>query len=500
MWLHVPRKFCPSSPASPALTSPSSSLCHALARSATWRGKSLPPKSWRRALRTALSTTRLSGLTCEPSILGRGVEKWIRSLADSPARTSATPAKGRASTKALTPVFGGICSESFAAFDRRSLLWRTSALSLFGECDEFLGTWPKRGFLVRGMCFRCKRSAGRRFASGSFSWPTPDCNRGTYSGGEFGLNLREAAELWPTANATDGTKAPSCFAGGNLSLPEAAKIWPSPNNGEALRGSDAQADRQGGMTLTGASSLWASPSSSMPNDVESPESWLARAAEVEAKHSNGNGMGMPIAVQAMLWATPAARDYRSPNLEPYRNRGGASKGEQLVNQVAFWGGAATDANRSAELVGEPRGGRRRKHKQGRPKDQGETLERTGADVGESAGDGRQAGSDRGSGDGAAASPVEVIAGTRAGVVQVPYWPPGPADRDGWERVLAARPELAPATTQSAIRGMAARSAFGLGVARADQLRGLGNLVVPIQGAFALATLWRRLFGEELMEA
>jgi hypothetical protein len=32
--------------------------------------------------------------------------------------------------------------------------------------------------------------------------------------------------------------------------------------------------------------------------------------------------------------TPAARDYRTPNLHPYASRGGKTKGEQLANQVA----------------------------------------------------------------------------------------------------------------------------------------------------------------------
>jgi hypothetical protein len=35
------------------------------------------------------------------------------------------------------------------------------------------------------------------------------------------------------------------------------------------------------------------------------------------------------------WATPAARDWRAPNLRTYAERGGGAKGEQLPNQVAF---------------------------------------------------------------------------------------------------------------------------------------------------------------------
>lgn len=46
----------------------------------------------------------------------------------------------------------------------------------------------------------------------------------------------------------------------------------------------------------------------------------ARALPTSAKDSTG-------------WATPAARDWRYPNLKSYGDRGGGKKGEQLNNQV-----------------------------------------------------------------------------------------------------------------------------------------------------------------------
>jgi hypothetical protein len=36
------------------------------------------------------------------------------------------------------------------------------------------------------------------------------------------------------------------------------------------------------------------------------------------------------------WATPATRDYRTPNHQTYAERGGEAKGEQLNNQVAHF--------------------------------------------------------------------------------------------------------------------------------------------------------------------
>lgn len=70
------------------------------------------------------------------------------------------------------------------------------------------------------------------------------------------------------------------------------------------------------------------------------------------------------------------------------------------------------------------------------------------------------------------------------------FPPGPADRDAWREIIEDRPDLAPAIEYE-IRGMASRIAGGIDFARPDQLRSLGNLVVPMQAALALLILLDR---------
>ena len=82
------------------------------------------------------------------------------------------------------------------------------------------------------------------------------------------------------------------------------------------------------------------------------------------------------------------------------------------------------------------------------------------------------------------------------------WPPGPADRAGWARVLAVRPDLAPAiadsdaytlTAQPQIRALADGFPGALaGLTRSDRLRMLGNAVVPAQAALAWRVLSARL--------
>ena len=67
----------------------------------------------------------------------------------------------------------------------------------------------------------------------------------------------------------------------------------------------------------------------------------------------------------------------------------------------------------------------------------------------------------------------------------PAWPPGPGDEGGWERYLAAAPDLEPAVR---------RGADGL-AHRVDRLRLCGNGVVPLVAAYALRTLAAELLAD-----
>lgn len=76
----------------------------------------------------------------------------------------------------------------------------------------------------------------------------------------------------------------------------------------------------------------------------------------------------------------------------------------------------------------------------------------------------------------------------------PHWPtfpPGPSDTDGWARVLAERPDLAPSLEPSFRDGPDGPASW-MGRSRADQLRCLGNGVVPAQAELAFRILWERI--------
>lgn len=70
------------------------------------------------------------------------------------------------------------------------------------------------------------------------------------------------------------------------------------------------------------------------------------------------------------------------------------------------------------------------------------------------------------------------------------WPPGPDDADGWARVIAERPDLAP--SQPRFRDLVDGLAGGMGNTWVDSLRLLGNGCVPQQVAAAFSFLWFHL--------
>lgn len=92
-WLYVPETFSACAQGSEDLNSESCSLSTAAPRlvagSVTWRGKPQQQQAWSRRWKQGGFIRRLSGLTCSPSTLDRGVEQFISSLVATPAKTTA---------------------------------------------------------------------------------------------------------------------------------------------------------------------------------------------------------------------------------------------------------------------------------------------------------------------------------------------------------------------------------------------------------------------------
>jgi DNA (cytosine-5)-methyltransferase 1 len=71
------------------------------------------------------------------------------------------------------------------------------------------------------------------------------------------------------------------------------------------------------------------------------------------------------------------------------------------------------------------------------------------------------------------------------------WPPKRTDYDGWARVLAERPDFAP--LESGLCGVADGMAERMGLDRTEQIRVLGNAVIPKQAARGFEVLWHQLY-------
>lgn len=172
MWLHVPATMLPSAPEVEDLTSPSDSLCQMLAASCTWKTKSAQPASWRRVLRTTRWTTRLSGLTYEPSTLKRGVESWMASLEDFLAPP--TPSQGSKPEPTTPATSGPSVRDSYEKPDPDGPSLKTWAEAFGTTTDASDQTLRALATGTRQASSRRRKSVRRTSESDSSSWPTVD--------------------------------------------------------------------------------------------------------------------------------------------------------------------------------------------------------------------------------------------------------------------------------------------------------------------------------------
>lgn len=95
--------------------------------------------------------------------------------------------------------------------------------------------------------------------------------------------------------------------------------------------------------LENVARLWPTPNANNFNDAEDPAQWQARAELLKAKHANGNGAGMPLAIATKLWPTPQTADGERSSAVMYRH----GQNLTLVGAAKLWPTpTATDANGS----------------------------------------------------------------------------------------------------------------------------------------------------------
>lgn len=218
---------------------------------------------------------------CTPKILSdsdslKNIEAWLKSFQpDSPANHSAKPEVCGPATMSETDG-----RTPFVLLERSSpngFFWKTLQgyfPGLMDTLEQFSETWPRAGMMLAGACYRLPKWQHRIREIGYGFWPTPTASDDTdrepgtphltrngtirhvnKDGQQSFMRLSQVVKLWPTPNATDGSKAPKFHKGGNPSLPCAVEIqaglrletgekikWPTPtvNGNRNRKGSSAK--------------------------------------------------------------------------------------------------------------------------------------------------------------------------------------------------------------------------------------------------------------------
>ncbi len=290
MWIHLPTTQSQYAVDTAELNLDSKRLSQ-LQQSAMWKSKFQQQQSWQRVWKRDTSIRRLSGLTLKPSILNRGVEKWISSLEGSLA--SRSQSQGRILEKMTQETSGPIQPDLLGG-----LGFQSSFLKMCQESSDTTTTPYDPNFerwvtKLRKDYFQRQRQAHPTSANDSLSWRTPaasDPEGGIedWSTERFQnidtpqIKLRDQAANWTTPLADDTNTRTNKFAQGGTPLSMQASNWPTPN----------------------------------VSDKEAPN--LKDNHDLEKGYLRG---------VSATWQTPQARDYKGPN---------TGFQEMLPNQAANW--------------------------------------------------------------------------------------------------------------------------------------------------------------------
>jgi len=210
------------------------------------KGKPIPLRSWPLRWKRDAFLKHLYGLTCEPSMAKRGVERFLSSLEDSP--VNLIRKQGNNSQTKTLEICGPNSRGSLAKFDHSSSSWRTCQMSLSGHYPQFSKTFPKWGMMRRGVLWRLPKLERHTKDHVGFSLPTPTtqanmlCDSMKHS--QAHRNLKEI--IFPTPTASDGMRSNLTYGAGNLTLKGAVikQNWPTPtvnhirNHNEPLKNYD----------------------------------------------------------------------------------------------------------------------------------------------------------------------------------------------------------------------------------------------------------------------
>lgn len=178
------------------------------------------PSSWH-GWKARTWSVRLFSMTSPRSTLDAGVGLWISSLLASRVSPGPSPASGEErQTHGGSGQTSPELSESASPGSCSSKMSPDSFGMASPSCWRIL---PRSGSMLNGRVYERQTLALRTEGNGCSFWPTADANTSTYSNGERGPNLRQAAKCWPTPH---GFQAGNGLDGNEFST--AIRNWPTP--------------------------------------------------------------------------------------------------------------------------------------------------------------------------------------------------------------------------------------------------------------------------------
>lgn len=264
--------------------------------SATWKGKSLPRKSWLRVLRTAPSTKLLFGRISGPSTASRGAASWIASVRATRARLS--PSQESSSARKTPAIFGRTSRASSVRCNPAACSSKTSTRISALDSAKSQSSYDAWVIRARQQSLARRKSAPLTSESDCSSWPTARAEDSESCGNHSGStdSLTGASRNWKTPHGFQNTDRFGKTAGGGGEFAKQAMGWQTPaTDSFRSRGGDRK-DEPG---LDQQARKWPTPK--VPTG----------GAEVRASRKQRGSGGEDLAASATVWPTPRSNDYKS---------------------------------------------------------------------------------------------------------------------------------------------------------------------------------------------
>lgn len=284
MWMHIPSTSSHSVQEEEGSISDLSWQCQALERSAWWRGKPSPSRTWSQRCSKVSWLRALCGAMPEPLTANLGAASWMASLAASRASRTASPGESAAATMPATsgarhdasscrPARGLSSSKTSPECSRRGM---TKSLEPSGFGETY-ASWVSR---LRADCSARRKLARAMSASASSSsaWPTATIKGGDntnslavkergHGNNLVGVAMAFEASAWPTPTANDWKgsgptleRKDGQMRGDRLDY-ATEQLWSMSRSSDGEKGEPNQAFGAGGTPLPAQATQWMTPRS-----------------------------------------------------------------------------------------------------------------------------------------------------------------------------------------------------------------------------------------------